>query len=1638
MAIQSTYSNLDIVNKITCRIETMHEKGTGVLVAYGHNELLYLITAKHCLLGSNFDQQLDRSSVKILIPGDTKEDFMPITLKDSDEILFPEEEHIDCAVIVLNDLPDLDIPLVEILNTQYTVNDCFFRGYPQAYGNIKAIPIKVNYVDNNVVTTNTALYSIDSEPLYNCQGFSGSGVFVEVDGRVFLAGLIYELEEPFQRFKVCDFSFLNELLFSHNYPEIAFQTLPLNETITKDIQILRGKSSLVLDGIFHKLGNELFLDRKIIDEKFFQKFAVNKLVIIKGLAGVGKTVFARAVIQKLQDADFYPLVFKADSFGKDSIDDVFGYLNNTLNDIFVQIGQSQQIIILIDSLEKLLETDSYEALKEFLRICRRFENIKIIITCRAYAYQQLIFQLHYEFPKYDFIDVPLLDDTELKQVEAKFPSLKNLSHNKSFIPILQRPFYLNLVILHIQLFKGNEEITEREFRKVIWDEVISKRNSERGRVFEEIALARATSMSLYARVEGLDSLIVSQLLNDNIIMAEENLSESFSPSHDIYEDVALIRVVERFYQEKQNTPDFFVRFGKEPAKRRAFRLWLNEYLVDASPNLITFVSEIFDAREVEQYWKDEVIIAILKSEYCQIFFDSYEEILRGDYFALLLRFIHLLRTSCQEPDEQLIQSLRSQNQNNIYQWLYLKPVGPGWGVVISFIHKYFDDLEDHKSLILRLLTKNWSRKLRPDQKLPSEASSAGQLLFNIIDEEKYHYSSRNSQSLSKKDLKEAIKVIFKLSSIFKNEVRELIIKAESFSVKETGNYHLRDFYQEVIEYTLSGLENREICQELPELVCQVAIRNWLKTEAVKARYYSPINSENDFGITDKLRLGYSPAGIYKTPARFLLFYHPKMALKLIVLVLNHATEAYSKSERGIRTGITQVEIENKDDSIINQKGNSVIWAMYRGLVEVTPHLLQSLLMSLESWMLELCQIQDEWAHKLIEYTFDYLLKNSTSVATTAVLASVATAYPRQIGKLCFPILKVKEFYRWDLHRCAVEHSSLAPYEQDIPFAQEERFNANKLPHRKHNLETLITNLQVGGYWEEINQIIDNFQNTVDPEDKLWKLALNSMDIRKYEVDNSIEPPEKNQIPVKPKINEDLREIVEESQQDFELINKASGTWNWAKKVFDGENDVEISSEKWKTEYQNYLEIKDIEHDITRLFGDPTYLAAIGIKFFHTDLSKENLDWCIYVLLQVLMERIVNNIRQDHLAITTPFFEPAIQTVPLILSLEIDDETRHQTKEVIFLSLLHLITHEMEYPFGGIRNKLWEIDNDFANACFAGMIEYAKLYKQKWRYSFPPSSEEEIRYFEEFFSEEQKLVKRVCENQIELNIENLSFETHSHWFLVFAALIIPFNSSNGLHISFTKQIFALLFKKLTEDRRSLNHDISAYLTTSHKYQEYFARFLLEQSPSEAKTLFSEILDYVYRQSDRHKYEAVEFVERILERLILEEDQLHSGNLWNLWEELESKIRKSEKTYFISYLFLSLRWWNSDATDWPPLQGKKSYFKGLIIGLGHFDLKSVAKLLAGIGTEKFLPEGLIWAKIVLANNPDTLKELNDSDTFFYCEKLIQRTYYKHLGDIKSDNILKESLLFLLDSLVNLDSSIAFIIRERVISLSTGQKW
>ena len=231
--------------------------------------------------------------------------------------------------------------------------------------------------------------------------------------------------------------------------------------------------------------------------------------------------------------------------------------------------------------------------------------------------------------------------------------------------------------------------SQKEFRDAVWRDAIAKEQerangmpTKRRQTFIDIAVRRAKQMVYGVPDTLFDENAVLKLEEDNLVRRDKN--GLVSPAHDLLEDWALDRYIEKIYQQySSNIQDFLNAIGNEPAINRAFRLWLHQKL-RYGDNVDDFVLAVLNDQDIQRYWQDETIAAILQGDNPSEFLNLLKNKLFLEDGELLKRFCFILRLVCQMPDLKLIPKLKENDEINLVDALYLKPYGKAWETIQHF------------------------------------------------------------------------------------------------------------------------------------------------------------------------------------------------------------------------------------------------------------------------------------------------------------------------------------------------------------------------------------------------------------------------------------------------------------------------------------------------------------------------------------------------------------------------------------------------------------------------------------------------------------------------------------------------------------------------------------------------------------------------------------------------------------------------------------------------------------------------------------------------------------------------------------------------------------------------------------------
>ncbi|WP_222124465.1 hypothetical protein [Paenibacillus xylanexedens] len=719
--------------------------------------------------------------------------------------------------------------------------------------------------------------------------------------------------------------------------------------------------------------------------------------------------------------------------------------------------------------------------------------------------------------------------------------------------------------------------------------------------------------------------------------------------------------------------------------------------------------------------------------------------------------------------------------------------------------------------------------------------------------------------------------------------------------------------------------------------------------------------------------------------------------------------------------------------------------MHRG-TSTAPHLLESMLMALERWLLFFVkQVESNQAEDICYW----LISKSHSTAITAVVVSVVIAYPKKLFNIACLLLQTKEVFDFDIERFVQEkHSNFCRgLTSSNRVYDDERIASNNLEFRNKKFEDIILEYQFQDrdiseheFTERVNslyQIIDNVFSDIPDGDISSRFLLHRIDLRKMnlDVDAAIEKNGKTYFPLVPDLPDDLKEVSRSTKEQSEALYKHSPVAIWAKARF--ENDIEI--------YKKYSEFEDnpqkvleemkeiLSQTITSDFNylnksAPIYISAVLVRDFSYDLTSDQRKECENILtlhLKFSMQQEENYQIGDGA-------EAAIASLPNIIN-----GYTHSVKgtldepAVIFLALLMDEGNLNKAAVKVFSTKSWEISPSHSEQLF---VAYIKL---KSEYDSSVLVYNGIRN-SLFFKKKRKIIKKLftsTPNLKELDLSNLNERA----LLTMCMMLSPLKESTyDVFKQSGPLTWQYLFTREYVKKRGLRRDYEF----DRAYIDWMANFIFNlPDPYIRQDIIREFIPYI-TSSD--------YIEQLLRQLIYLQDIRKSDEVfWDIWDKLYKPLiilceRKrgyyeninQEHLYIgrglneiITTYALAFPWWSENVKSWHTLQSNNIHFFQKIatdIGYNPIVLYSVSRVLNTIGYN-YVKEGLEWLYTIIKNNSHLKEIVLQVNTEYYIEEFMRRYMMKYEADIKKYPEVREKVICILSFLVDRGSTSGFMLRE-----------
>jgi hypothetical protein len=1423
----------------------------------------------------------------------------------------------------------------------------------------------------------------------------------------------------------------------------------------RGIEALRGHSQFILDGVSITVGHDFHLPRNTVLQDVLESVSANQVTLISGPAGGGKSAIAKEACSIIEKDD-YVFGFRAVEFAVPHLDDTLQRAQIPVSgaDLTVMLAGQTRKLMLVESVERLLEASTREAFMDLLTVAKGDRSWKIVLTCRDYS-ADLVRSALLEFAgiEYGVVPIPPLTDDELAAAADACPQLARPLSQPELRELLRNPYILNWATQMSWSPDVPVPENERTFRAKFWDDIIRKNDHAAGNMprrrqaaFREIALRRARALSLFASCEDLDAGAVAALRQDGLIFVAEESEGLAAPSHDVLEDWAILQWIEEQYTLAESDVEAFATsLGTYPAIRRTSRKWVYELIERGGSDADALFAAIVDKASLPAHFRDDMLVSMLRSPGAVAFLERHAERLFTADHQLLRRIIHLLRVGCTTTPEWYGGAGPVSSMMQV-------PDGAAWECVVSLVAARLDQFGATDLALLLGLAEEASRGANWNTPYPPGSEAIVKIAHWLLP----HFESYRS----KEKRKRVLEVIAKLPNSDATRFAALLLGGTDPDSRDHNSEELR-------EIVLCGMEGMPACRDVPHAVFD-ALRYgiFLTEEALRReRHFHASEMEPVFGIRERLGHRYFPASAFHGPFLPLYRNHPRQAVDFAIELFNHSADWYGARRVPMQYVEPPIEIELtfEDGSTTRQWCNDRLWLLYRGM-SVGPNVLQCNLMALEQWLLEYAERRPEELDGILLG----VLRRSRNAALTAVVAAAATAYPHSAVESLLTLLRSRECMELDNQRAAREQahvmvSDVIPILDAIKkIYDRERRDANALVHHKHNLETAVANLQLGKHAARVHAVIDAHLAAMPPlaeqtkEDQLWRLALHRMDLRKYDVPEDAPPrdaadgPAAEDTPrdheesgrvvlLRPKeADPDIEELVAAGREDFAASNARLGLMMWGYKVFNRELGEGYNPEQWRARL-TAARVVDVEsRDSEELdAGGPAFVAAVSIRDHRDELDADEITWCVDAICSAVergadqwhhIDRVQRNTMDPSRA--------CARILPLILTVT---EGTPQDGRALFsqiLAISHSNDEVRSFAASGVGEHMWAVDPELVGYCIRALAFEAIRIEERTE----SERDSERDPWGQRLQIEYEVAQQVREQFLEIPDDDVYQRLDvSGWAGSAAnykiALILSGAPDDPRAVDAFQRAAQTLVQWWESDdepngrsRREHSDDVEIALG------EILENFILKVESDVAARILAPIVDAM----DEHPRN----VSSALQGIIFKEDRQQTiARYWAIWKLFAARIRQSDWLAriddehphggeMLAVIFMT-QYWKDDVRHWRSLEGHAHLVHELFDALPPSStiLDNYVRFLYHIG-EQSLPSAFERISNRLKAG-DPMAMLRLSNTGFLLESLLRRYVYGRPMSLKKSRPLREAVLHILDLLVENGSSAAYRMRDDFVT-------
>ncbi|WP_372173496.1 hypothetical protein [Xanthomonas euvesicatoria] len=1355
-----------------------------------------------------------------------------------------------------------------------------------------------------------------------------------------------------------------------------------------------------------------------------------QLVIITGGPGAGKSAVVSELASLRRESG--PLFF----FRADELDAPTLAVVQSLNGLQDPVLGIDTLLhtgaptVIIDSLEKALESQNPGALEELLALVRKNKSSRLCITTRSYALNGLYTNFLYSFSS-QVIDVPLLTDAEIATAVVASPLEEVVAKDSGVKEVLRTPYYLQLAFKYATAGTALPSASGNDLRRALWTERIAPSRglsaamrTSRLATFDQVCYLRTERFAQFVEPPP-DVEAVTSLLQDAVLVKDE--ADRVAPAHDVLEDWSLFFRVEREVRSaERDWLALFTKLGSHAGMRRALRSWTAQRSAEGDEDAYALLEAALRPEStIAQLWRDEIAIGLLRSERVEELVAKLGNNGTFSSAALLQRLCHLLRVACKGPTSIDYSHLAADSANKelLSRIGMAAPVGKAWDVMIGLVATAFPSLPPEAH--------SWVVQLAEDAVAHDDAWHKPSPRVTDVFTMAEHYCSRDNDTwYREKSLgRRFYELLCRCSGAAPAKFKVFI---DALIKRISEDREDRDVYaEERLEFLTNIKHCREPAYFNAELVRTTFLALYTELGPRTERHYGMDGWEAAMGLNERAAHAFFPPSVLQGPFRWLLLYSFAKSVRFVVDLCNLAAVSFAKSHPEEVIVLPPEHSPNGRAHIHDWR----LWAAYRGH-SVSSYVLNCALMALEERLLVEAKVQPE----IISEVLELILESGESSFTTGLVAGVLMAHPSLVTEKLLPLFSCPQFFVDDIARYVGESTAFAIHGGHDGLddeRQKERIASNRLQHRKQHLEMLVLQLQIirpdlrEGIFAILDKHIEDLKHAEDVPDG-WRMGLKRMDARGMKFGEPIG--DEKFIPLGiVNLEPELKQVSDQAESRSQLMNRLAAVRLWAVAVTQpmltlspGAADRFSSSSEVYEEFQHLLEeVKGQEEPL--LFGMDDDLPCALIQRWPTD-NSEALQWAKDYLLNVTSKRLDNEacVRRS-----TATGELRAKTLVLLASVVPSHPKLPECLANIITEPVWKVRRAGALAISEILRPTQPLLADIlttALAQYAEALDTTIGAARRRRHDFYEDARD---------ATSKRLVAALTGGKLAPRPSPRSLAAVKEWTIALDA------ARSEMSETWRVQALTVLARLMAdqEGKSRIDRFDPNYVDFEARWEvgDLLASELLAQRTD--KTHIFETLDYCIEHGP-------ELSERVLESTLsacMKQEYANADAFWQVWDRAAAKIlpdeslrarsrrvySKNEKPLAV-LLFQSIPW-TKTFHDLPLLRNRPRFVANCLVAAGDswHALEHLLALMAGVGRSTAVPSALGQLRDTISKAPSDL--FNEGSILWHTETVCQVAVHEHRQELLRDVSLREATLEVLDRLVEAGSSLAFQLRDYLATSS-----